>query len=329
MRHSHGLSDRTRVLVLMGGWSSEREVSFMSGQAVLDALKSLPYDVVHCDPPKDLTRFAAQLVSARPDVIFNALHGTGGEDGVIPGALDMTGIPYTHSGVEASALAMDKNLTKMIARYSHVIVAEDIVTTRGELAKTIAKGCHPMPPPYVVKPIREGSSFGVTIVQDDATSALVGDADEPVLIERYIEGHELTVSVLDTENGPEALGITQLKPTVGFYDYKAKYTDGITQHVVNPDLPDDVRKTLYDYALTMHKVLGCRDVSRSDFRYNEKDGVVFLETNTHPGLTKLSLVPEQAAAKGIDFSRLVVTLLDQALRRGAPVHQEIKARNVV
>ena len=313
MRHSHGLSDRTRVLVLMGGWSSEREVSLKSGQAVLNALKELPYDVVQCDPPRDLTRFAAQLVQARPDVIFNALHGTGGEDGIIAGALEMAGITYTHSGVAASSLAMDKNLTKMIARQNGVAVADDVILRRGALAEG-----HPLPPPYVVKPLRDGSSVGISIVRDDAHNAAQdGDANALVMAERYIEGLELTVGVLETENGPQVLGITQLQPKTGFYDYAAKYTNGMTEHIVNPGLPHDVQQALHKAALTMHRVIGCRDVSRSDFRYNEKDGPVFLEINTHPGLTSLSLLPEQAAAKGIDFNRLVVTLLEQALRRSA------------
>ncbi len=304
MRHSGGVSDRTRVAVLMGGWSPEREVSLKSGAAIIKALQQ-KYEVIALDPVKDLTRFAAQLLSARPDVIFNALHGTGGEDGIIAGALEMTGIPYTHSGVTASAVAMDKKLTKMIAGANGITVAADAVLTRGELSKG-----HPLQPPYVVKPLANGSSVGVTIVQNDVSVA-TDNGDELVLVERYIPGIELTVGVM----GDEVLGITQLDPKNNFYDYQAKYTSGITDHIVNPDLPVAVAEKLKADALKIHRLLGCRDVSRSDFRYNETDGAVFLEVNTHPGMTDLSLLPEQAAAKGIDFTQLVVTLIDMALSR--------------
>lgn len=304
MRHSGGLSDRTRVAVLMGGWSPERDVSLQSGAAVVKAIDR-EYDVVTLDPANDLTRFTAQLVSARPDVVFNALHGIGGEDGVIAAALEMAGIPYTHSGVTASAVAMDKKLTKMIAAQNGIRVARDIVTTRGEL-----RNGHPFPPPYVVKPLAGGSSVGVTIVQDDADKT-DGPADEIVMVEQYIPGIELTVGVL--KDG--VLGITQLSPKNAFYDYHAKYTDGVTEHRVNPELPPEIADQVKRDALAIHRILGCRDVSRSDFRYNEADGAVFLEVNTHPGMTGLSLLPEQAAAIGIDFRGLVVTLIDEALSR--------------
>ena len=313
MRHSGGLSDRTRVAVLCGGWAEEREVSLKSGAAVVKAIER-SYDVVTIDPVKDLTRFTAQLVSARPDVIFNALHGTGGEDGILAGALELSGIPYTHSGVTAGAVAMDKRLTKMIAAQSGIRVVTDKLVKRGAL-----KNGHPIPCPYVVKPVNEGSSIGVVIVQDDNKHAYEGqDPEQWVLVEQYVPGLELTVAVMDTADGPQALGITQLASGNEFYDYAAKYTDGVTQHVVNPDLPADVQEELTSFAVLIHKALGCRDVSRSDFRYNPQDGVVFLEVNTHPGMTDLSLLPEQAAAKGIDFQQLVVTIINQALSR-APV----------
>jgi D-alanine-D-alanine ligase len=319
MRHSGGLSERMRVAVLCGGWSRERGVSLKSGEAIINAINKI-YEVVAIDPVKDLTRFAAQIVSARPDVIINALHGTGGEDGIIAGALELSGIPYTHSGVEASAIAMDKKLTKIVAAAIGIRVAEDVVIQRRELAKG-----NPLQPPYVVKPINEGSSIGVTIVQNDPTDAINnGEPDQLVLIEKYIPGQELTVSVLETANGLEALGITRLQPANDFYDYKAKYTAGITDHQVNPDLPPAVQEELKSAALKIHKTLGCRGVSRSDFRYNETDGVVFLEINTHPGMTDLSLVPEQAAAKGIAFDRLVVTLIESALSR-ASVTEKVSA----
>ncbi len=312
MRYSGSVSEKTRVAVLMGGWSSEREVSLMSGQAVVEALRSKGYEVMALDPPKDLTRFAAQLVSARPDVIFNALHGIGGEDGVIQGALEMSNIPYTHSGVKASALAMDKVLTKIIARTLSVTCAEEIVMERDELVR------HPMELPYVVKPVEEGSSVGITIVRNDADRLHAlrnGDPGQFVMVERYIEGEELTSAVLETEKGLQVLGITRLESSRGFYDYESKYTDGVTRHTVNPELPKDVVEAIHHAALVMHRQLGCHDVSRCDFRYNPKDGVVFLEINTHPGLTKLSLLPEQAAAAEISFPDLIVTLIESARRR--------------
>ena len=304
------MSNNIRVAVLMGGWSSEREVSLKSGAAVVAALKRQNYDVLTIDPPKDLVRFAAQLTSARPDVVFVALHGTGGEDGLIQGALEMAGIPYTHSDVRASAMAMDKKITKIIAETIGIKIAEDKIIKRSEL-----KNGHPLQPPYVVKPLNEGSSVGVSIVQNDATEAMSGDPEQLVIVEKYIAGEELTVGVIDTANGPEILGITKLQPKTAFYDYKAKYTDGVTEHIVNPDLPADIAEEMKRGALAIHKALGCRDVSRTDFRYNPVDGAVMLEINTHPGMTDLSLVPEQAAAKGIDFDTLVVTIIEAALRR--------------
>lgn len=318
MRHSGSVSQKTRVAVLCGGWSSEREVSLKSGAAVIDALNRKGYDAIALDPVKDLTRFSAQLISARPDVIFNALHGTGGEDGILAGALEMTGIPYTHSDCRTSAIAMDKKITKIIAASLGIVVAEDKIMPRHEL-----KSGHPFLPPYVVKPLNEGSSVGVSIVHNSMDEALKGDADTLVMVEKFIPGDELTVGVIDTENGPEILGITKLQPKSMFYDYRAKYTDGMTAHIVNPAMPANVTDALKQAALTIHTALGCRDVSRSDFRYNPTDGVVFLEVNTHPGMTDLSLVPEQAVAKGIAFDDLVVTIIEKALtRRVAPVAED-------
>lgn len=314
MRHSGGLSDNLRVAVLMGGWSSEREVSLKSGEAVTAACKRQKYDVITIDPVKDLTRFAAQIVSARPYVIFNALHGTGGEDGIIAGALEMSGIPYTHSGVTASAIAMDKKLTKMIAAQSGVPVAEDVIITRKELVKG-----HPLQPPYVVKPLNGGSSVGISIIHNDINEAIDDqDLEELVIVERFIPGVDLTIGVMDTEKGLEVLGITRVTPKAGFYDYAAKYTPGMTEYEVNPDLPPEIIRQLEENVLKIHRALGCRDVSRSEFRYNTQDGIVFLELNTHPGMTGTSLLPGQAAAKGIYFDRLVVSLLDAALRRSSP-----------
>lgn len=311
MRHSGSVSQKTRVAVLCGGWSSEREVSQKSGAAVIAALQRKGYDAIEVDPVKDLTRFAGQLIAARPDVIFNALHGTGGEDGVIAGALEMTGIPYTHSDCRTSAIAMDKKITKIIAASLGITIAADKIMKRHEL-----KSGHPFLPPYVVKPLNEGSSVGVSIIHNSQEEALKGDENAELMVERFIPGDELTVGVIDTENGAEILGITKLQPKSMFYDYRAKYTDGMTAHIVNPAMPANVTEALKDAALKIHKALGCRDVSRSDFRYNPADGVVFLEVNTHPGMTDLSLVPEQAAAKGLAFDDLVVTIIEKALQRG-------------
>jgi D-alanine-D-alanine ligase len=314
MRHSGNVSEKMRVAVLCGGWSSEREVSLVTGDAIAKALLSLVYEVIKIDPVKDLTRFAAQLVSARPDVIFNALHGTGGEDGTIQGALDMSGIPYTHSGLAASSLAMNKVMTKKMAATYGVRCAPEKIMLRGDLAKG-----HPMPVPYVVKPINEGSSVGVSIIRDDIAPALQGDLMQMVMVEKYIDGMELSCGVLQTNEGLRVLGITQLIPMkAGFYDYASKYTDGMTRHVVNPDLPQDVIAEIHRGAVALHRELGCADVSRTDFRYNPNDGPVLLEINTHPGMTPLSLVPEQAGAAGITFEQLVETILQSALQRFKP-----------
>ena len=311
MRHSGSVSEKMRVAVLSGGWSSEREVSLVSGQAVAKELLTLGYEVIVLDPPRDLVRLTAQLVSARPDVIFNALHGTGGEDGVIQGALELSSIPYTHSGVSSSAVAINKVFTKRIAHSIGISIAEEKILKRSDL-----KNGHPLSLPYVVKPILEGSSVGVSIIHGDITPALQGDLNQIVMAESYICGDELSCGVLQTSEGLKVLGITQLIPMHSdFYDYKAKYTDGMTQHVVNPDLPTDVIAEIHRGALALHQALGCVDVSRTDFRYNPKDGPVLLEINTHPGMTPLSLVPEQAAACGISFKDLIETIIQSALKR--------------
>ena len=305
----------TRVIVLMGGWSAERGVSLISGKAICESLTRQNYDVVSLDPSSDLQILVQQLAEAKGDVVFNALHGTGGEDGTIQAVLDMAGLPYTHSGLNASAAGMNKKMTKAIVGAAGVPITIDKIMARGDLSNG-----HPIVVPYVVKPVADGSSVGVTIVKNDAdlqTALQNGDAAQSVMIEKFIAGDELTVAVSDLFNDahvPMALGVTMLKSQNDFYDYTAKYTDGITSHIVNPDLPTDVIADLKASAIKAHVALGCRMVSRSDFRYNPTDGIVFLETNTHPGMTPLSLLPEQAQAAGISFDQLTKVLIDEALR---------------
>ena len=305
----------TRVIVLMGGWSAERDVSLTSGKGVCEALQRQGYDVVPVDPSPNLTTLAKQLADARGDVAFNALHGTGGEDGTIQAILDMAGIPYTHSGVTASAVGLDKKMTKALVSAVGVPVTADKILQRSDLRQG-----HPLPVPYVVKPVAEGSSVGVTIIKSDADlqKALQdGDGEQSIMVENFIAGEELTVGVSDlfsTDKQPNALAVTVLKSNNDFYDYKAKYTDGITTHIVNPDLPVAVTAQLKDFAIRAHKALGCDMVSRSDFRYNPTDGVIFLETNTNPGMTPLSLFPEQCQANGISFDQLVKALIEKALQ---------------
>lgn len=291
------------VMVLMGGWSRERGVSLTSGQAVCDALQQKNYTVIPFDPPHDLDLIAKEIKKQKPDVIFNALHGVGGEDGTIQTVLDASGIPYTHSGVTASALAMNKQQTKAIVAQAGIPIVQDKTVTKDELQQG-----HPLPLPYVLKPIADGSSVGIYIIHndDDLSTALPQIDDKALMAEPFISGRELTVTVLDlNDQEPQALCVTELKPKSGFYDYKAKYTDGMTDHILEPTLPDGIEEKLLKFAVTAHTSLKCSMLSRSDFRYNETDGIIFLETNTQPGMTSLSLVPEQAQHCGISFSDLV------------------------
>jgi len=300
------------VGVLMGGWSSEREVSLVSGAGVVKALQEKGYQVRAIDVQRDLTGLITNL-NALPkvDVVFNALHGRGGEDGCIQGVLEFLNLPYTHSGVLASAVAMDKPLTRKLAEMAGVPVAKGVVAHRTEVqARDV------LPPPYVVKPTNEGSSVGVRIVQkNDNYTILAEDSwiyGEEVLVEEYIRGHELTVAVL----GDRALNVTELTPHAGFYDYTNKYTGGMTDHVIPAPVPEEVRLKAMEYALTMHKALGCNGVSRSDFRWDDErpgtSGLFFLEINTQPGLTPLSLVPEQANHEGISYADLCEWLVEKA-----------------
>ena len=294
-----------KVLVLMGGFSAEREVSLSSGGDIAEALKSKGYDVVLYDL-QNTWDFIDVLQKEKPDVVFNGLYGNWGEDGTVQGMLDLLQIPYTHSGVKTSVIGMDKYLTKQIARSQGIKTAADEKTTARKLA---AQGTV-ISLPYVVKPVADGSSVGVFIVKtpEEAREIRYDDPDREILIEKYIPGRELTVMCLEGR----AYAVTELRAAGGFYNYKAKYTDGVTQHVLPAEIPDEVAATCKEYAEKIHRALGCRMVSRSDFRWNETDGVVFLEINTNPGMTKLSLVPEQAKYAGIDYATLCAKLVENA-----------------
>jgi len=300
------------VAVLMGGWSSEREVSLRSGAACADALEGQGYRVTRLDVGRDV---AERLAEIKPDVCFNALHGRYGEDGCIQGLLEMLDIPYTHSGVLASALAMHKERAKAVLAAAGVPVAESVVLPRTEAAKA-----HAMKLPYVIKPPTEGSSVGVFIVREDQrhppqelTSA-EWTLGEEVMVERYIAGRELTCAVM----GEEALGVIEIRPAEGlaFYDYDAKYAPGGSIHVLPAPLKPNVYQLVQKLSLAAHRALGCRGVSRSDFRYDDRpEGtgeLICLEVNTQPGMTGTSLVPELAAHSGRTFGELVKWIVEDA-----------------
>ena len=302
------------VVVLMGGWSSEREVSLTSGKGVSAALRERGWsNVTELDMDRDV---GARLSELKPDVVFNALHGTPGEDGTVQGMMDLMGFKYTHSGVETSVIAIDKELTKM------VLVPHGIRMPAGKVVSS--ESLHqedPIPRPYVVKPVNEGSSVGVAIVTEDGNygNPIGKDVAGPwhhfdeLLAEPFIKGRELTVAVL----GTDPLAVTELKPKAGFYDYDAKYTDGLTQHFCPAQIPYDITCAMMDMAARAHALLGCRGASRSDFRWDDEqgvEGIYLLEVNTQPGMTPLSLVPEQAKLKGIPYGELVERLIAEALR---------------
>jgi D-alanine-D-alanine ligase len=295
------------VAVLMGGLSAEREVSLVSGEACARALEDQGYSVTRIDVGRDLHEV---LTRTRPDVVFNALHGRFGEDGRAQGLLDQLGLPYTHSGVLASALAMDKPMAKRIFASVGLRCPEGVETT---LERLLAEP--PLSPPFVVKPAAEGSSVGVVIVHDHDLRPLTdrNDVDPAcrLLVERYVPGRELTCAVL----GDEPLAVTEIRPSDGFYDYRAKYTEGYASHLVPAPLSLDLYEQVMEAALRAHRVLGCRGVSRADFRLDPSEGemgLYLLEVNTQPGMTPLSLVPEQAAYRGIGFGELVTRLLEAA-----------------
>lgn len=299
------------VAVLMGGWSSERPVSLNSGHACAAALREAGYRVTEVDVGRDVADVLARL---KPDVVFNALHGPFGEDGCMQGMLEILGLPYTHSGVLASSLAMNKARAKDVMKAAGIPVAESLLVHRLDAAKA-----HAMEPPYVVKPVAEGSSFGVLIVRADAQHPpqqlfaedwAYGDV---VMVERYVAGRELTCGVM----GDEALDIIELVTAEGhFYDYDQKYSVDGARHVIPAPLLPDVYQTVRMLAVRAHRALGCRGISRSDFRYDDRpDGtgaLVCLEVNTQPGMTATSLVPDMAAHAGIDFPDLMRWMVEDA-----------------
>lgn len=289
----------THIAVLKGGWSAEREVSLSSGAACAKALRELGYKVTEIDVQPDI---AEVLQKTKPDVVFNALHGRFGEDGCMQGLLEIMKIPYTHSGVLASSVAMDKPLAKVLFAAAGLKVPAGKLVTHEELLKS-----EPMKRPYVVKPANEGSSVGVYIFQDRDNKNWkdIQDSKDTVwMVEEYISGREITVAVLNDN----PLGVTEIRPKSGFYDYENKYTDGKTEHLCPAPLIKDEYDAVMQMALVAHRALGCRGLTRSDFRYDGKDFYI-LEINTQPGMTSLSLSPEIAASVGISFNELVQQLV--------------------
>jgi len=299
------------VLLLLGGLSAEREVSLASGAPVKQALEAGGYRVIPFDPSWDVGEKLPTAL-AGVDVVFNALHGKWGEDGNIQGILNFSKVPYTHSGVLASSLAMDKQLSKHIFAAAGIPVVHDVTVTLDQLRRS-----DPLPRPFVIKPAQEGSSVGVKIVfPGDNLDLSELDKYGVLMAEEFVPGRELTVSVLQAKGEePRALAITELKPKTAFYDYEAKYSaDAQTEHVVNPtDLPTDVAHQLLRWSEAAHAALGCRGASRADYRYDHDSGrIAILEVNTQPGLTPLSLLPEQALATGMDFKALVAWMVENA-----------------
>ena len=301
-----GSSSRTprKVAVMMGGPSAEREVSLSTGKECAAALREAGFDVVEVDAGPDL---ASDLKQVNPDVVFNALHGRWGEDGCVQGLLEWLQIPYTHSGVMASSIAMDKEKSKDVYRAAGLPVADSILAPRAEV-----EAQHLMVPPYVVKPYNEGSSVGVYIVQEAANGPPVLSPDMPdqVMVETYVPGRELTCSVL----GDRALTVTDII-TDSWYDYHAKYADGGSRHEVPAQVPGDIFQACMEMSLKAHQVLGCRGLSRTDFRWDESKGMaglILLETNTQPGMTPTSLSPEQAQEVGMSFAELCTWLVEDA-----------------
>lgn len=298
---------KKRIAILLGGWSSERPVSLVSGAACADAARRLGHDVAEIDATPDVYN---QIKAAQPEVVVNALHGPWGEDGHVQAVMNLLNVPYTHSGVLASSLALDKARAKSVFRDAGLDIAHHVVTDRFTAAKD-----HVMAPPYVVKPIYEGSSVGVLIVREgeNRPPVILGESawthGDLVMIEQFIPGREFTVAV----RGDEALAVTEILTGREFYDFEAKYGPGGSSHVLPAPIDSALTKRAMDASATAHAALGCRGVSRSDFRYDPKtDRLVILEINTQPGMTPTSLVPEQAAHRGISFDALVAWMIEDA-----------------
>lgn len=301
------MSDYKHIAVIKGGWSPEREVSLVSGRDCAQALRGEGFEVTEIDAGRDL---AEQLLQIMPDAVFNALHGRWGEDGCVQGLLEVLGIPYTHSGVRASAVAMDKEQSKHVFRAAGLPVAESKLVTREEAARG-----HVMDTPYVIKPHNQGSSVGVFIVREGENrppaelSSPKWDLGDLVMAERYIPGMELTCAVI----GNRVLNVTEITANTAFYDYDAKYSSGGSVHVVPARISSDINKRVQDVTHAAHDSLGCRGVTRSDFRFDEKKGeLVLLEVNTQPGMTPTSLVPELAAYEGMSYGALVRWMVEDA-----------------
>tara|TARA_B100001094_G_scaffold198497_1_gene192594 strand:+ start:476 stop:1396 length:921 start_codon:yes stop_codon:yes gene_type:complete len=300
------MSSRTdlHVAVVKGGRSAEREVSIISGRECAAALRRVGYKVSEIDAGNDLPN---ELVQLSPDIIFNALHGRYGEDGCVQGLFEWLELPYTHSGVQASALAMDKFTAKKIFEHENLPVAESICTSSAQAFST-----HLMEPPYVIKPVNEGSSVGVHLVMenDDGLSKLGKNFPNQVLVEKFIPGKELTTTIMNEQ----PLGVTDII-TDSWYDYASKYNMGASKHIVPADIPKEIHDSCEDFALRAHVALGCKGISRADFRWDNRlgvDGLFLLEINTQPGMTPTSLSPEQAKAKGISFDSLCNWIVEDA-----------------
>ena len=310
---------KPHVAVLLGGWSAERPVSLVSGRFCVTALQTKGYQVSVIDVDEDIKKLVTKLEDMKPDVVLNMLHGPFGEDGCIQGLLDMLDIPYSHSGVLASSLAMDKQKTKDILAVHNIPSPKGQLLTRAEYQKNQLD----IPAPYVAKPNCEGSSFGVHIVAhgenhsplDDDEIWGFGNNDSEVLVEEYIPGRELTVSVM----GGRALEVTEIQSQAHFYDYGSKYEDGGSVHILPADIPEEIYNAAMEQAVIAHNVLGCTGVTRSDFRYNDTEhgeqGLFFLEINTQPGMTPTSLVPEQALHHGISYQELVSWMVEDPIIR--------------
>jgi D-alanine-D-alanine ligase len=302
----------THVAVLMGGWAAERPVSLNSGRACAAALRQAGFTVTEVDVARDI---AERLAALKPDVAFNALHGPFGEDGTIQGVLEVLGIPYTHSGVLASALAMRKDRAKVVAAAAGVSVAHGVTASRFEVARR-----HVLPPPYVAKPVANGSSFGVFIVKEGRSHPPqeLSGADWPLgddmLVEEFIAGRELTCAVMGAGEGARALDVIEIISNAGaFYDFDSKYAPGGSTHILPAEIKPNVYQRVQQMAVRAHQALGCRGVSRSDFRYDDvTDRLAWLEVNTQPGMTETSLVPELAAHAGMGFSELVTWMVEDA-----------------